>query len=134
MTNYKRSVRILFETFEAQNSKEDMDKYLSEHFSIQQLRSELENIHSTFFFALEDDAVIGYVKLNTANAQTEKQAEDSIEIERIYVLKEYHGKKVGQILYNQAIQIAKEKNASYIWLGVWEENQRAIHFYKKMGL
>jgi len=22
----------------------------------------------------------------------------------------------------------------YIWLGVWEENQRAIHFYRKIGL
>ncbi len=47
------------------------------------------------------------------------------------VLKEFHGKKVGQLLYDKAIEIAKQKNTEYIWLGVWEENPRAISFYKK---
>ncbi len=56
-----------------------------------------------------------------------------LEIERIYVLKEYHGKKVGQLLYENAIKIAKSKNAEYVWLGVWEKNPRAIRFYEKNG-
>jgi ribosomal protein S18 acetylase RimI-like enzyme len=47
--------------------------------------------------------------------------------------KEYHGKSVGQLLYDQAIKIARQKNADYVWLGVWEENPRAINFYKKNG-
>ena len=25
-------------------------------------------------------------------------------------------------------------NPTYIWLGVWEKNSRAIRFYEKMGL
>jgi ribosomal protein S18 acetylase RimI-like enzyme len=49
------------------------------------------------------------------------------------VLKNYHGKQIGQMLYDQAIQAAREKNADYIWLGVWEENPRAISFYRKNG-
>ncbi len=40
---------------------------------------------------------------------------------------------MGQVLYNQAIDIAKKKKATYVWLGVWEENPRAISFYKKNG-
>ncbi|PZQ78157.1 MAG: GNAT family N-acetyltransferase, partial [Flavobacterium johnsoniae] len=51
----------------------------------------------------------------------------------IYVLKEFHGKKVGQLLYEKAIQIAKETKSDYVWLGVWEENHRALAFYKKNG-
>jgi ribosomal protein S18 acetylase RimI-like enzyme len=58
---------------------------------------------------------------------------DSHTIERIYVLKEFHGKNVGQILYEKAMQIARQSNANYVWLGVWEENARAINFYKKNG-
>jgi ribosomal protein S18 acetylase RimI-like enzyme len=49
------------------------------------------------------------------------------------VLNEYHGKKVGQLLYDKAIQVATLMQVDYVWLGVWEENQRALSFYKKNG-
>jgi len=58
---------------------------------------------------------------------------NALEIERIYVLKEYHGKEIGQLLYNKAIEVARDKKASYLWLCVWENNERAISFYKKNG-
>jgi ribosomal protein S18 acetylase RimI-like enzyme len=61
------------------------------------------------------------------------QDNEALEIERIYVSKEFHGKKAGQVLYEKAMEVAKDKNADYVWLGVWEENQRAINFYKKNG-
>ena len=57
----------------------------------------------------------------------------SIEIERIYVLKENHGSGIGIELLNFAIEIAKQNKVAYIWLGVWENNHRAIRFYKKNG-
>ena len=49
------------------------------------------------------------------------------------MLKEYHGQKVGQILYDKAIEIAQQKSVDFVWLVVWEENPRAINFYKKNG-
>ena len=66
-------------------------------------------------------------------AQTELKENIGLEIERIYVLKEFHGKNVGQILYDTAFEVAKRINAEYLWLGVWEHNPRAINFYKKNG-
>lgn len=121
------------ETFSAENSAADMNKYLDESFSLEKLSKELNNPHSEFYFALLGDEVIGYLKTNTATAQTEQKNEHAFEIERIYVLKAYHGKAVGQVLYEHAIQIAKNRKAAYVWLGVWEENARAISFYKKNG-
>jgi ribosomal protein S18 acetylase RimI-like enzyme len=56
-----------------------------------------------------------------------------MEIERIYVLKEYHGHKIGQLLFEKAISIAKSMEKKYVWLGVWEKNERAIAFYTKNG-
>lgn len=35
--------------------------------------------------------------------------------------------------YEKAMQIARQTNADYVWLGVWEKNPRAINFYKKNG-
>lgn len=121
------------ETFSEGNSEENMKTYLEEGFSIEKLTAELNDTQSEFYFATHNNEVIGYLKLNFGESQTELKDNKALEIERIYVSKEYHGKNVGQLLYNKAIEIAKQKNADYVWLGVWEENPRAIHFYKKNG-
>lgn len=125
--------KTFYETFSAGNSQENMTKYLEEEFSEEKLMSELNNEHSEFYFAVIDDKVVGYLKLNFGSSQTELQDSTSLEIERIYVLQECHGKKVGQVLYEKAMQVAVDKKVNYVWLGVWEENPRAIRFYQKNG-
>ena len=122
-----------YETFSESNTEENMRNYLEAGFSIDKITTELNDENAEFYFAKIENNVIGYLKLNFGASQTELKSEKAIEIERIYVLKEYHGQKVGQILYDKAIEIAKKKNAEFIWLGVWEENPRAINFYKKNG-
>ena len=77
--------------------------------------------------------MLGYLKLNMGESQTELKDNDALEIERIYVLKDFHGKKVGQLLFDKAITIAKELQLAYVWLGVWEENKKALQFYTKNG-
>ena len=123
--------QTFYETFSAGNSEENMTKYLAEGFSIEKLTTELSDNNAEFYFATLDDNVIGYLKLNFGQSQTELQDDKGLEIERIYVLKDFHGKSVGQILYDKAIEDAKLKNSDFVWLGVWEENPRAINFYKK---
>jgi ribosomal protein S18 acetylase RimI-like enzyme len=121
------------ETFAAFNSAEDLAQYLEQSFATDKLSQELTNTDSSFYFAEENGHVVGYLKINVGQAQTELNDEHALEIERIYVLKQYHGKKVGQLLYEKAIQIALEMKKQYVWLGVWEENHRALQFYKKNG-
>ena len=121
------------ETFSESNSEENMKSYLDEGFSEEKLTLELNDKSSEFYFASLDNEVIGYLKINFGESQTELKDTKALEIERIYVSKEFLGKSVGQFLYDKAIQIAKQKGAEYVWLGVWEENPRAISFYKKNG-
>lgn len=121
------------ETFSAGNTAENMTRYLEEGFSAEKLTAELNNDASEFYFAVLNNEVIGYLKLNTGQSQTEIKDDKALEIERIYVLKAYQGKKVGQLLYDKAMQVAVERDARYVWLGVWENNLSAIGFYKKHG-
>lgn len=125
--------RTFFETFAESNSESDMEQYLKVNFSLDQLGAELDNKDSLFFIAWDGTLAIGYLKVNTAQAQTELREEDSLEIERIYVLHAYHGKKVGQLLYARAVELAAQLGKTSVWLGVWEENPRAIRFYEKNG-
>ena len=122
-----------YETFAEFNSKEDMDKYLEEDMNLEKITKEIENPNSIFYLALENEVVIGYLKINVGDAQTKLQDPDALEIQRIYILKEYQGKKIGQILFAKALEITKKGGYQYVWLCVWERNTRAISFYNKNG-
>lgn len=121
------------ETFSSENDEANLLTYLEKSFSIEKLSSELANPDSQFYFARDKDEIIGYLKLNTGTAQTELPDLQALEIERIYVLAAYHGKKIGPLLMEHAIAVAAARHSSYVWLGVWEENRKAIRFYEKNG-
>jgi diamine N-acetyltransferase len=121
------------ETFAEHNTEENMRQYLEEGFSLEKMTAEINNPHSEFYFAAQEEQVIGYLKVNFGPAQTEIKNDNAMEIERIYVLQEFHGKNIGQMLYEKAIQVAQAAKVEYVWLGVWEKNQRALRFYQKNG-
>jgi diamine N-acetyltransferase len=125
--------QTFIETFAAHNSEEDMTAYLTNGFSHDKLTAELNNTESEFYFAHLAGDIIGYLKINTGSSQTEIRDANGLEIERIYVLQQYQGMKVGQRLYEWALQIARDRNLDYVWLGVWEYNTKAMAFYKKNG-
>lgn len=122
-----------FETFRDSNTRKNMEKYLDDNFNTGQLTKEISNPGSTFFLALINNIVVGYLKINTDFAQTEFNNHDELEIERIYIKKEYLGKSIGQSLLDYALNVAVQMDKKLVWLGVWEKNFRAIRFYEKNG-
>ncbi|WP_195266930.1 GNAT family N-acetyltransferase [Clostridium sp. 1001275B_160808_H3] len=127
------SEKTFYETFANENTKEDMENYLKENFSYEKVESEVKNNYSKFYIVENDKGVVAYMKVNFDNAQTEKGHDNTLEVQRIYVLQGYKGKSIGKMLMQKAIEIGKENNLSYIWLGVWENNISAIKFYEKQG-
>ncbi|UII34696.1 GNAT family N-acetyltransferase [Fulvivirga ulvae] len=121
------------EAFGPANSPENLQRYLDSKFSQEALAEEIKTSDSMFFFAEYDSQAIGYLKVNFGNAQTESMPEHTMEIERIYVLAKYYGKGVAKLLFDKAMSLARERNSATVWLGVWEENPRAIKFYEKNG-
>lgn len=122
-----------FNSFIADNTAENMALYLDSAFSKSNLSKELENKESAFYFAYLMDVVVGYFKVNWGDAQKDLKEKEGFEIERIYILKEFQRKKLGQKMLSKVVELAKTKNAKYIWLGVWEKNIRAIRFYERNG-
>ena len=127
------SIQTFTETFSEQNSESDMQKYISDCLNIEKLTKEFHSISSEFYFIRFENKIIGYLKLNSGESQTECPNNNALEIERIYVEKKFHGKYAGKLLLQKAKDIAKEMRCEYIWLGVWENNERAITFYTKHG-
>lgn len=127
------SYRTFDETFKHLNTPETMKAYLEQAFNYDKLRDELANRNSSFYLLFADKELAGYLKLNECEAQTDINDPQSIEIERIYVAKEYQGKGLGNILMTKALSIANDRGKLYVWLGVWEKNENGIRFYKKHG-
>jgi diamine N-acetyltransferase len=127
------SVETFNDTFKDQNSPENMKAYLERAFNSKQLKKELANISSEFFFLYFNDELAGYLKININDAQSEKMGDESLEIERIYIRDKFQRKGFGKYLIKKAMEIAIRQNKKLIWLGVWEKNEKAIEFYKKIG-
>ena len=122
-----------YHSFIADNSQENMKLYLDAAFSNDTLSSEIANKNSVFYFAYLMGVVVGYFKLNWGDAQKDVHDDKAVEIERIYVLKEFQRKRLGQQMLEKAIDLSRDRNAEFIWLGVWERNIKAIRFYERNG-
>ena len=114
------SINTFTETFAKDNTPEDTQKYIETNFTDEKILSEIKTPGSQFFIALMDQNPVAYLKLNTGEAQTEKQGNESMEIQRIYVLSKCKGKRIGSNLMQKAEEEAKKLNLKRIWLGVWE--------------
>lgn len=121
------------ETFAHMNTPENMEIYLNQAFARERILAELENQDSAFYLLYQNGSAAGCLKVNEAAAQTETGDPRSLEIERIYVAKEFQGTGIGGRLMDEAVRLASEQKKEYIWLGVWEKNERAIRFYERKG-
>lgn len=130
----KVSVETFYDTFADQNTEKNMQDYVSNSYKLETLTEELKNKNSFFYFVLSDeDDIMGYLKLNISDAQSEDDFENALEIERIYIRKEFQKQGLGKVLYNIALTKATELEKQRIWLGVWEFNQNAKAFYQHLG-
>ncbi len=127
------AISTFLDTYAAMNTEENMRSYLDNAFSAGRLASELQNPLCQYWLADSQQELAGYFKINFCGAQSDIQDPDSLELERIYVLSKYKGQGIGKRLIQKAIDVAKEHGMLGLWLGVWEKNEAAIHFYEKMG-
>ncbi len=125
--------RTFDDTFRRLNDTASFNEYLDASFSRAKLEAELKNPNSTFLFLYSDDVLAGYMKLNLGDAQTHMEDPAALEIERIYVTRDFQGLGLGRAFIDKAMEAARAAKKKTVWLGVWEKNGNAIAFYKKMG-
>ncbi|MFM2250568.1 MAG: hypothetical protein RLZZ358_1495 [Bacteroidota bacterium] len=122
------------QAFTAGNKPENVQAYLAEAFTEDKLTKEIQETASTFIVASLAGKLVGYTKLNLAAAQADVQDPASVEVSRLYTLEEVWGTGLGQVLLDAAIDFGRQEGKTWLWLGVWEHNARAIRFYEKNGL
>lgn len=115
-----------------------VEEYIDQAFSVAQMTAELMDAGAAFFLLEQDRVVIGYAKMRRAKPLRQlpklyRQAGNAVEIQRIYLLAEYIGQGQGRLLMEHCLSWARQQQYRAVWLGVWERNERALSFYKKLG-
>lgn len=112
----------------------DIKAYLEKSFAIAEVQQQMLNDSNIFHIAWQREEIIGYTKLRTDRARPELKAYKAIELERIYTGRRHYRSGLGTMLFNHALNASETLGFQVLWLAVWQKNERAISFYKKMGM
>ncbi len=129
------SKKTFYEFFAHLNDPVHMEAYSSVAFTPQCILDQLTNPDSEFYFALYEDNIVCYIKLNFNNAQTEYKDKNALEIERIYVSGEHHGKAHSASLTVRflLLTLLVTNSSNMYGLAFGEHNYKAIGFYEHNG-
>ncbi len=125
--------KTFYDTFHTFQTEEDMSKYLSFTYTPEKVKANLEKPDVFYYLAEDNNTAVGYAKLLLDVPVEQMKGDRVIEMEKIYVLKDYLGKGVGKKLMQQCIVAAVQEKFDWMYLGVWQHNTTAIEFYKQFG-
>jgi ribosomal protein S18 acetylase RimI-like enzyme len=125
--------RTFHDTFAATNDAGDMALYLSRAYGIDQQTRELEDRDISTLLVEEAGEAVAFAQLRTGQAPDCVTGGKPVELWRFYVDREWHGRGIAQQLMTRVKNVARERGARTLWLGVWERNDRARAFYVKCG-
>ena len=121
------------EAFAAANDPAELAAHLARAFAVDAVAAQLLDPRSDTTWVLDDGKPVGYLKVNYGTGQTVPGLSDGLEVEQLYVLASHHGQGLGGQLLDLATEKALERGLTYLWLGVWEHNTKAISLYRHRG-
>jgi ribosomal protein S18 acetylase RimI-like enzyme len=119
------------DTFAHLYRPEDLQAFLSA-FTLDAWRSELQDDRFAFRVAEAGGQVVGYVKLGPPALPVEAKG-SSVELRQLYLLKQWHGLGAAKALMDWAIDEAKSRGGTELYLTVYTENERARRLYERYG-
>jgi ribosomal protein S18 acetylase RimI-like enzyme len=127
------AARSFRETFEADNTPENMALYLEANYGPARQEAEIRDPGVVTLLAEDGRRLAGYAQLRDGPAPDCVPGAAPIEIRRFYVDRAWQGRGVAQTLMMASLEAASERGARTVWLAVWERNLRAQAFYRKCG-
>ena len=120
-------------TYAPHNPPHIIEPYVKAAFSRDQILAELGHSQNSFWVAVKNGKIMGYLKLREGDLPTCIKGKNSLEVERIYADPNRKRQGIGSALMATAKTQAKAKGFDSIWLGVWQKNLASVAFYKAQG-
>lgn len=123
--------RAFREAFAAQTSPEDMAAHLRTSFSIDDIKTQL-NDKDTLYLIIDLQAEpVGYAYLYPTNPPASIKDLMAIQLIRFYLLEKCYGLGVGNTLMQRCLAESHARGYRTVWLSSWELNGRANAFYRR---
>jgi len=130
---YARIARETFyDSYASMSDPAMMAVHLHRNFSEPIQHAELLDPENTVLVARDADGTCaGFVSLRTGAAPTCVIGHAPLQLARIYVVRQWHGRGAGPFLLQTSLDHAKLGGHDALWLQVWDRNMRARRFYEK---
>jgi GNAT superfamily N-acetyltransferase len=125
--------RTFSDTFAADNDPKDMAAYLASAYTTERLAEELSDPWIVTLVAEHEGGLVAYAQVGRGHAPACVTGEEPVELRRFYVEAEWHGSGLAAGMLGEAMRAAAYLGGRTFWLGVWENNPRAMRFYTKHG-
>jgi len=124
---------------------EQLQSYLEESYSEAAIAADIADVHKDMIVATSnatqkegenerEERILGFALLTRNSSEPcIAHLEKTVELQRIYIHPDSHGKGVGRALASRLEEMAREQGFRHIWLGVWEHNRKAKKVYEKFG-
>jgi diamine N-acetyltransferase len=129
----KLGAETFLATFSAQNTPENLAKHIAGAYGEEIQQRELADPAVTYLIAEQHGRSAGYAQVRVGDAPECVSGSALIEVRRFYVHHDFHGSGIAQALMDACADEARRRRACTLWLGVWDQNPRAIRFYSKCG-
>lgn len=120
-------------------AQEHIDAFIAEHFTLAKFEGYLTDPdRAVLLVEDEEGAPIGYTMLvfgdpTDADVLAAISHRPTVELSKVYVLPARHGGGVASRLMEATLEHARGRGVAAVWLGVNQQNSKAIRFYEKSG-
>jgi GNAT superfamily N-acetyltransferase len=113
----------------------ELAAFLEEAYSETAITKDINDENKDVIIATSDNGdFLGFAYLTRGSSEPcVEDLEKTVELQRIYVHSASQGAGVGRVLEKAIETMAREQGFKNLWLGVWEENLRAMRAYEKWG-
>jgi ribosomal protein S18 acetylase RimI-like enzyme len=124
---------VFRDTYTGLDAPEEIEDYVSHHFSPGAVAGELDDHSSIFLLAFASQQLIGYAQVKRSAQPPCIVGPSPIELARLYLSRASIGQGHGAQLMLAAHAVARSLRCETIWLGVYDRNVRAVEFYRRFG-
>lgn len=125
--------QTFLEAHSTSSPAEDLAEYVSTKYALPTVQAEIANPKNIIHLIHYQSQPAGFSKIEFDSPFHLVKEANACKLDRLYLLKEFYGLKLGLELLEFNYELAKKAGQSGFWLYVWMGNDRAIRFYKKTG-
>ncbi|WP_244426157.1 GNAT family N-acetyltransferase, partial [Rhizobium mesoamericanum] len=122
------AAHLFRDTYDKDTATSDIDAHIEKNFSVEHQAAEISDPAAAVFLATFDDCIIGYAHVIFGSVNYR-----SAFLNRIYVDADWRGRGLATELLETVLNEARQRGETRLELTVFEQNARAIAFYKRAG-